>query len=194
MSWFVVRTNIKAEGKAERNLRTAGFGTYLPAMKIERQHKRTKAWIEKTLWLMPRYLFVEVPAAGANWMKLRQCQGVESILGASNGAGEVAPFPVPDAMVARLIELQADMAFDDTRAAKVRRKEIGRNRRETTSMRFPVGSRVRAKDGPFAAFRGMVTNVNAKGEVEAMIEIFGRLTPATFQTDNLELADREKAA
>lgn len=36
MAWYVIRTNIKSEDKAERNLRDAGFATYAPWQKFER--------------------------------------------------------------------------------------------------------------------------------------------------------------
>lgn len=164
-------------------------------MLIERQHRRTKQWVTHELLLMPRYIFVEMPAGAHDWFSLRRCDGVHSILGASDASGEAAPFPIPSKNVERLMAMQADMQFDDTRAARIRRREIGKNRRDTITMKFPVGSKVRAKDGPFASFGGMVTNITAKGEVEAMIEIFGRLTPATFPSEDLEpIASSREAA
>lgn len=193
MSWYVVRCNIKCEDKAERNLRSAGFRVYVPRMKIERQQRRTKKWIITELPLFPRYLFLEQKPK-PDWFTARRCEGVEGVLGALSISGEVEPFPVPSRHVERLMAMQADLAFDDTRTAKIRRREIGRNKRETTRMRFPVGSRVRAKDGPFAMLGGIVTNVKARGTVEVMIELFGTLSPAEFPHEWLEVEDEEQAA
>lgn len=184
MAWYVVRTNIKSEEKAAANLRRAGYNVYLPMMKIERQHKRTKKWLTKHLCLFPRYLFLEQPEQ-ANWFKARMCQGVESVLGICG-----TPVAVPGARVERMIRDQAELLFDDTREAEVRRQEIGRNKRETTKMRFPVGTKVRAKDGPFAEFRGLVTSVTGKGALEVMLNVFGRLTPVAFPVEQMERVNR----
>lgn len=186
MAWFVVRTNIKCEEKAEQSLRRAGYDVYLPRMKIERQHKRTKKWLVKTLCLFPRYLFVAQPDREANWLKARLCDGVESVLGVCG-----TPVAVASAKVERLQRMQADLQFDDTRAAKLHRQEIGKTERETTRMRFPPGTRVRAKDGPFAGFRGYVTNVDAKGAVEVIVTLFGRLTPVPFPVEAVERINSE---
>jgi transcriptional antiterminator NusG len=194
--WFVCRTNPKCEQKAKTSLRRAGYGVYLPEMHIERQHRRTKQWATKTLWLMPRYIFVEMPLGSLNsdWFTLRRCDGVSSVLGIKDANGDDVPFPIPSSKVERLMAMQAEMEFDDTRAAKIRRREIGRNERDTTTMRFPIGSRIRAKEGTFAAFRGLVTNITARGEVEAMIELFGRLTNITFPSDQIEALDEQAEA
>lgn len=191
--WYIIQTNPRCEDRACASLRRAGFGTYLPTMRIERQHRRTKQWIQRTLPLMPRYVFVDM-GAEPDWFTLRRCDGVKSILGVVDATGETVPFPVPSRAVERMMAMQADMEFDDTRAAKVRRREIGRNRRETITMRFPVGSKVRAKDGPFATFHGHVTNVTAKGEVEIMITFLGQLSPVTFPADWLEPIAKSRVA
>lgn len=186
--WYAIRTNIKCEHKARQNLRRAGYGVYLPEMRIERQHKRTKKWLTKTLCLMPRYLFVQMPDGPEDWYNLRKCEGVECVMGIE---GQPIPIRPEDGEhpVERLMEMQSNLDFDDTRDAKIKRREIGRNKRETTKMKFPVGSRVRAKDGPFATFRGYVTNVKAKGEVAVLLNVFGRMTPCDFPSDWVEAAE-----
>lgn len=196
-NWYAIQTNPKCEFRAERSIRSAGFGVYLPRKRIERRHKRTKKWLLTTLCLIPRYLFVQMPKVDPDWFALRKCDGVHSVMGfqgnplpikrtflhADKNTGELI---YSDHPVERLIEMQDRLEFDDTREAKIRRREIGRNERETITMRFPVGTRVRAKNGPFKAFGGMVTNINARGEVEAMIELFGRMTPVEFPAADLE--------
>lgn len=203
-NWYICRINPRSEDKARTALRRIGIGSYTPKMKIERQHRRTKQWSTTEHLILPGYMFIEFPfdeeyASGprfSDWRALRACDGIKDVLGISTGSADGnVPYAIPGATIERLMRKQANLEFDDTRAAKLRRREIGKNARETTTMRYPVGTRIRAKDGPFATFGGMVTNVTAKGEIEALIDLFGRLVPATFPVAHIEgIADEREAA
>lgn len=184
MAIYVIRTNIKSEEKAERNLRRAGFSTYSPKARIERFNKRRKVWIETELRLMPRYLFVEVDGV-VPWYTLRACEGVESVLGAE---GQPCRLHDEETKALRAVqEAEADLQFDTTRAAKIRRGEIGKTRRETVRMRFPAGSSIKITDGPFSNFIAQVTNVTAKGKLQALVMVFGHLTPVEIPAKWAEL-------
>lgn len=193
-SWYCLAVLPRQELAAKRSLHRIGIGTYVPQMRIERQHRRTKAWHERSLMLMPGYVFVEMPTLPPSWPAIRGCTGVRGYLGAPNGDGEIEPFPVPSKAIERLMAAQLNLEFDDTRAAKIRRQELGRNARETTTLRFPPGTRIRAIDGPFATFRGQVTNVNARGHVEAMLQLMGRLVPVDFPPDLIVPVDKSRKA
>lgn len=186
MAWFVIRTNIKSEGKAERNLAAAGFRTYAPWQKFERLNRRKRVWIQHEMRLAPRYLFLEadMPIEDIPWYVVRVCEGVESVLGI-NGT----PHRLSAAEVASLDDIrnaEADYAFDETRAGKLHRREIGKTKKETTRMKFPVGSKVRISDGPFTSFNGEVTNVNGRGHLSVLASIFGRLTPVELESGQVE--------
>ncbi len=191
MAWYAIRTNIKCEEKAERNLRRAGFTIYSPMARIERFSKRRKVWVETELRLMPRYLFVQALGA-VPWYVLRGCEGVESVLGA-----EGKPCRLHDReerALRSVMEAEADLQFDTTRAAKVRRGEIGKTKRDTVRMKFPTGASIKVTDGPFANFMAQVTNVTAKGKLEALIMVFGHLTPVTIKAEWAELDEYGEAA
>lgn len=186
MAWFVIRTNIKSEGKAERNLAAAGFRTYAPWQKFERLNRRKRVWIQHEMRLAPRYLFLEadMPVEDIPWYVVRACEGVESVLGI-NGT----PHRLSAAEVASLDDIrnaEADYAFDETRAGKLHRREIGKTKKETTRMKFPVGSKVRISDGPFTSFNGEVTNVNGRGHIMVLASIFGRMTPVELDVEQVE--------
>jgi len=184
MAWYVVRTNIKSEDKAERNLRRAGFSTYAPMARIERFNKRRKVWVETQLQLMPRYLFVDIEGA-VPWYVLRACEGVESVLGVE---GRPCRLDAKDEKALRAVqEAEADLQFDSTRAAKIRRGEIGKTKRDTVRMRFPAGASIRITDGPFSQFLAQVTNVTAKGKLQALVMIFGHLSPVEIPAKWAEL-------
>lgn len=191
MAWYVIRTNVKCEEKAERNLRRAGFTVYSPRARMERFNKRRKVWIETELRLMPRYLFVETEGA-VPWFLLRACEGVESVLGS-----EGRPCRLHAQEEEKLIEImvaEADLQFDTTRAAKIRRGEIGKNRRDTVRMKFPAGSSIKITDGPFAQFIAQVTNITAKGKLQALISVFGRMTEVEIPAKWAELDEFGEAA
>ncbi len=95
---------------------------------------------------------------------------------------------MPESDVRRFMSAEEAMEFDDTREAKIRRKEIGRTNRETAVLRYPIGARLRAVTGPFGGFAGHVICITGRGTIEAMIEIFGGLTPVEFPISMVEPA------
>lgn len=189
--WFVVRSQIKSEDKAEQSLRRAGFTVYSPLARIERFNRRKKVHVQIVLRLMPRYLFIQIDG-DVPWFTIRACDGVESILGS---AGRPCRLHGDDARkLQAVIEAEADLQFDSTREAMVRRGEIGKNRRETTRMKYPPGSSIRITDGPFSQFIAQVTNVTGKGKLEALVTVFGRLSPIEIPEAWAELDETAAAA
>lgn len=189
MTWYVIRTNIKAEDKAERNLRSAGFSTYAPWQRFERYNRRKNVHIIRELRLTPRYLFLDVGDIRRDstpWGVIRGCEGVESVLGVN---GLPMPLsPREERALAAIRDAEEQHVFDETREGKLYRREIGKNKRETTRMKFPVGSKVRINEGPFATFAGEVTNVTGRGYIEVITMMFGRLTPVEVEPSQVEQA------
>lgn len=187
MAWYVVRTNIKSEDKAERNLAAAGFSTYAPWQRFEKWNRRKNVQIVRELRLTPRYLFLDVGAIHRDrtpWGIIRGCEGVESLLGV-NGL-PVPLSPLEERALAAIREAESQHAFDETREGKLFRGEIKKTRKETTRMRYPVGAGVTINAGPFARFSGEVTNVTGRGYIEVMTMIFGRLTPVEVRPEHVE--------
>jgi transcription antitermination factor NusG len=189
MAWYVLRTNIKSEEKAERNLAAAGFRTYAPWQKFERFNSRKKVWLHWELRVTPRYLFLDtgdIPLSSVPWGFIRACQGVEKVLDYRPlGKGDTAALEA-------IMAAEANYEFDETRAGKLHRREIGKTKKETTRLRFPIGSKITIKEGPFASFSGEVTNVNGRGHVQALVGILGRLVSTELETKDLAL-DSEAA-
>lgn len=189
MGIYVVRTNIKSEAKAERNLLNAGFSTYAPWQKFERLNRRKRVWVQHEMRLAPRYLFLDtgpLSREATPWGVIRACEGVEHILGYQG-----LPLPLSDEDEKALEAIKAaerDFAFDETRAGKLHRREIGKTKKETTRMKFPVGSRVRISDGPFTSFNGEVTNVNGRGHLTVLASLFGRAVAVELEAGQVEAA------
>lgn len=188
--WYVARTNIRSELKADDNLRKAGFETYLPMVRFERVNKRTRIVRTFERPLMLRYLFVAFPRHAKHFGFARACEGVERILGDVDDH----PIQVPFALVKGIFLAEINLEFDDTRAARIHRKEEARTKKATVAMRFFSGSEWRVTEGPFASFQATVENVTSAGLVRVLVNIFGRMTPVEIEPSHLDPVRKRRAA
>lgn len=179
--WFVLQTTLHGEKDAQEALKERGFDTYLPIMRKETYRRQSRKTVVIELLLLNRYLFAELPDDPEKWRDVRKIEEVKGVLGC-NGK----PQPIKEEVIRRFVTAQANLEFDDTREAKIKRKEIGRNRKQTTAMRYPVGSRLRALSGPFGGFAGHVVSVTGRGTVKAMLSIFGGMTLVEFAAEAVE--------
>jgi transcriptional antiterminator NusG len=182
-SWYVVRANIKCEAKAANNIRLAGFDVYYPRQRYEVKHRRTNVYTTRERPLMIPYLFVGFHKKQKHFGFVRACEGVERLLEVQ---GE--PIPVPAQEVQAIFLAEIDMAFDDTRSARIHRKEEAKTRQQTLEMKFQAGRHVQIKEGPFADLHAIVDEVTKTGNVKAMVKLFGRLTSVEFEADKLLVA------
>ena len=183
--WYVVRTTVRSEEKAFENIRKAGYDVYFPRRRVEVQHRRTKTYVVKEQPLMPRYLFVGQPNINPDFYRLRNCDGVEGILGVDGRPIRVSLKSVEDIYIAEI-----DMDFDDTRAARIHRKEELASVKENTARRFQVGKGIFVTDAgsPFVSLVGTVDEVTKAGRIIALVNLFGRMTPVEFQPMQLSPA------
>lgn len=196
-AWYVVRLapgatrNAKnrpwreakdGETAFELEMEEEGIGAYLPKLRREIIHHRTKKKIVKSFALFTGYGFVSV-ANDSRWPDLRACETIGGVLGV-NGR----PWAVSGDLVNRLRAAETGMEFDDTRAARILRKQEGRTKRETTAMQFPEGSSVDIVSGTFAGYHGMVRGVTGKGLVVVMLQMFGGLVPVERAAEELAAA------
>lgn len=188
--WFVVRTIAKGEEKAFENILKVGFDAYFPRRRVEVQHRRTRTYVVKEQPLMPRYLFVGLPKVNLDFYLLRNCEGVECILGVDG-----RPLRVSGTEIETIYLAEVNMNFDDTRAARIHRKEEAVSARKNTICQFPAGQVVFVTDpaNPFLQHGGIVQEVTATGKVKALLELFGRMTPVEFCADQLTVASQSAA-
>jgi transcriptional antiterminator NusG len=180
--WYVVRTNVKCEEKASANIREAGYEVYFPRRRVEVKNRRTHTYATRESPLMPRYLFVGLPQTDRNFFKVRGCYGVECILGVDGRPARISADHVEAIYLAEI-----DMQFDDTRAARLHRKEEARSKKAKTESEFSPGRSifVTEKGNPFVTFGGVVDEVTNAGRVITLIDIFGRMTPVEFEPRQL---------
>ncbi|MET3648051.1 transcription termination/antitermination protein NusG [Phyllobacterium ifriqiyense] len=180
--WYVVRTTVKGEEKAFENIRKVGYDTYLPRQRIEVKNHKTHSYSVRESSLMPRYLFVGFAKKDMNFYRVTGCDGVEAILGIDG-----CPIPVMAKDVEGIYLAELDMQFDDTREARIHRKEELESAKDNTKREFPAGRTVFVTDksNPFATFGGVVEEVTKTGKVIALIELFGRMTAVQFDGKQL---------
>ncbi|MCO4316324.1 hypothetical protein M8997_003940 [Phyllobacterium sp. 21LDTY02-6] len=183
--WYVVRTTVKGEVKAFESIRKAGYDVYFPRRRVEVQHRRTKTYVVKEQPLMPRYLFVGQPRVNPDFYRLRNCDCVEGVLGVDG-----RPIRVSEKSVEEIYIAEIEMDFDDTRAARIHRKEELASAKENAARQFPSGQSVFVVDpaNPFSKHAGVVQEVTRAGKVRALIQLFGRMTPVEFEAKQLSSA------
>lgn len=168
------------ETAVEYALREAGFTPYLPRMRMETVHHRSHKLIVRAFPLFTGYMFVGTDPMRPRFRDMIDAKGVLRLLG-SDGR----PLSMSEDVIETFMRAEDDMVFDDTREARIRRKQEGRTQVDTIRMQFPVGSKATVTYGPFAGFSGQVVDVLGKGLVRAMVEIFGRATPIEFPVNFL---------
>lgn len=161
LAWYAVRTNPQCEGRALRSLDAAGFAPFLPTIRKETRHPRTKAWRTAEYPLLTRYLFVGMEKGAEHFGEVRGCDGVERLLGV-NGL----PLRVPGREVESLFDAQAKGLFDQMRSSSVKRP-------------YRVADPVMITEGPFQGFHGNVNSYHGRRMIEVLIQIFGRMTPVS---------------
>lgn len=157
----------------------AGFTSYVPRMKHRFRNPRSRKIVERKRILFTGYVFVAEPRGGMDWLRLRACDGIGKPLQMDGWV-----LTCPNGYVEKMQDAQAAGRFD--RDDIVTDAESGRAKRHLARHRFAVGTPVRAKDGPFAGFSGLVEDVVGQGLIKVAIEIFGRATPVEFADNQLE--------
>jgi transcription antitermination factor NusG len=170
--WTVVMTFPARERKTVDDFADHGIGGYCPCEQItEAINGRI---VNRVRPLFPTYIFVEFTVNLIN-----VCGRIASVISLLM-SGE-RPFthcrvdddkPVPiESVVEELRRREADDGFIKLHEKKRRR--------------FRKGNSARIKEGPFQGFSGVVTEIRSRDRYDVLIEIFGRMTPATFEDAQL---------
>jgi transcription antitermination factor NusG len=163
LSWYVVRTAVRAEGRVKTGLRGAALGVFLPAFTEEHERRGKTRLVRRSLF--PRYLFVGLDRN--QFEAVRAVDGVESVL-------SIAGCPVP--VRADALQLVADTLAEHS---------AGDGRPEWT---LRVGDTALVLTGPFAQFTATIAGEPKDGRVATEIAIFGRKTPVELAMTDVEAA------
>jgi transcriptional antiterminator NusG len=159
--WYVVHTysgreNRVAETLKQRaqtlNLTDKIIKVLIPTKeKIQIKKGQRKTVTEK---IFPGYMLVNMLMSDDAWLAVRTTQGVTGFVGTSS---KPSPIPTHEVEAIRSYTQQATPQY---------------------KAEFTEGQAVKITDGPFTEFLGTVQSIDEdKGQVEVLINIFGRETP-----------------
>ncbi|MBP7700783.1 transcription termination/antitermination factor NusG [Candidatus Woesebacteria bacterium] len=162
--WYVVHTYSGHENKVAETLKqraeTLDLTSKIIAVLIPTQEKiQIKRGQKKTVSekIFPGYMLVQMELTDNSWLAVRTTQGVTGFVGIGN-----KPTPLPRH------EVDAIKKYMSQGVAQYKADYV-------------EGEAVRITDGPFNEFLGTVNEIDEeKGQVEVLVNIFGRETPVTL--------------
>lgn len=162
--WYVVHTYSGHENKVAEALKqraeTLDLTDKIIAVLIPTQEKiQIKKGQRKTVTekIFPGYMLVQMELTDNSWLAVRTTQGVTGFVGIGN-----KPTPLPKN------EVEAIKKYMSQAAPQYKAD-------------YTEGEAVRIVDGPFNDFLGTVNAIDeGKGQVEVLVNIFGRETPVTL--------------
>lgn len=149
-SWFVVRTQSRAEQKAEQHLTNQGFAAYLPRYRRRVRHARRNEIVLRPLF--PGYLFVHLDPVHCRWRSINGTVGVREIL--TNGD---APLAVCDRIIDEIRARE-----DDSGVVKL------------VAPSFARGQVVRMLEGPLVDVSGLFEEMRDENRVVLLVSLLGR--------------------
>lgn len=162
--WYVVHTYSGHENKVAEALKQRAetldltnkiISVLIPTQeKIQIKRGQRKNVVEK---IFPGYMLVQMELTDNSWLAVRTTQGVTGFVGVGN-----KPTPLPKHEVEAIKKYM-------TQAAPQYKAD------------YTEGEAIRIVDGPFNDFLGTVNTIDEeKGQVEVLVNIFGRETPVTL--------------
>ncbi len=146
--WYAVHTRPHHETRAAANLKSQGFGVFLPLHRKTVRHARQFRTVAAPLF--PRYLFVRLAVGHDRWRCVNSTHGVSHLI----MEGEV-PKPVPPGVIDEM-QAMADaaglLALDP---------------------RLRPGQQVRIVTGPFTGLVGSLLALDDNQRVNVLLNILG---------------------
>lgn len=162
--WYVVRTNIRCEFRAQLGIAAAGFRVFLPTITKWRRHARLQQICRVPLF--PGYLFVEADFNLQPIDGIFRADGVESIIN-NNGV----PSSIYGDFVYPLLERQLKGDFDITAAEPL-----------------PQWAKLKIMEGKYEDCEAVLARMPSKNRVELLISIMGRKVRETLALANVRPA------
>jgi transcription antitermination factor NusG len=156
LAWYVATFRPRKALDAMHAILGAGFDVYLPRARIERWSKRGHCYTLVERPAMTPYLFVGFAPKEKHFGIVHGMDEIGGFLGVD---GE--PCPVPAEVVAKILEMEVDMKFDDT--PQSRAKKAGELDDE-----FPAGmavSFIADLESVLADMQGEVLGTNGRDKV-----------------------------
>jgi transcription termination/antitermination protein NusG len=169
--WYVVHTYSGYEDAVKKaleqrtesmNMQEYIFEVVVPKEKVVTTKNGKQVIVEKNLF--PGYVLVNMIVTDASWFVVRNTPNVTGFVGSGN-----TPVPV----------LPEEFGV-------IQRRMGAAN--PTAEIKLSVGDPVQIKEGPFANYEGVISEVNpAKAKVTVMVSIFDRETPVELDFNQVML-------
>jgi transcription antitermination factor NusG len=171
--WYVVECFEGKDREVYGRLAALGFEVWRPVFKA----RLSSRWAGRPLEarkrtaryqaLFGRYLFIRVEMSDSVYGAIKEQPGVDAWL---CFAGSNEPATIPDELITHYRQMKLD--------------------RPNVTITFTKGDVVRALQGPFATFQGVVSRVDSRGVLCVEMSIFGRPTPIIFPVGHVELVEQ----
>lgn len=148
--WYAVRTQPRAEDRAQHNLKNQGFEVFTPRVAHSVRHARRQEW--RLSPLFPGYTFIRLDATRQRWRPVDSTFGVSNIV----KVGET-PAPLPVGLIEQM-------------------KTIADENGELTGLAetIAIGDRVRVLGGPFDNWIGEVLALPERDRILLLIQMATR--------------------
>ena len=142
----------------------------IPAERVTEVKRGKKVSSERKLY--PGYIYIEMDLDQNLIDVVRDVDGITGFL----GADPRNPDSLTKDEAERIVRIATAATPDE-------------QRKELIQIPFKIDDRVKVKEGTFAGMEGVIAEINAtKGEVRAMITVFGRQTPVWLEVWQVESA------
>lgn len=163
--WFILLTEPQRETTALAGLIARKVRAYGPVERKRMVRKGRKIEVERPLF--PGYIFARMVEGVDDFGLPKRVAGVRDYLRFSG---------VPCAIPTPLIEAIEQKEME----------ELDRFARRQDAASFKVGESVRVAEGPFMSFAAEVYKLDAKGRIDALVNLFGRKVKVKFEAEQLE--------
>src|ERR1700748_3313837 len=170
--WYIVHAYSNFEKKVaesireqakQRGLEELFEQVLVPTEKVTEVRRGRKIDAERKF--SPVYVLVKMKLTDEAFHLIKNPPKVTGFLGAEN-----KPMPISESEEMRILH-QVQEAGD----------------RPTASVSFEIGENVRVADGPFAAFSGVIEEIDeGRSRVKVAVSIFGRATPVELEFGQVE--------
>lgn len=175
LGWFIVEAYEKEIESAYLRLARAEYEVWAPIDRVRRPDRREKAKAQigafknrrrrdARSFRFGRYFFVKCRLTPSVW---------HAITNTTSVLGIVSKIPVPEEQI----------QFQRENLPSFRKTEVV----------FSKKDHVVIKDGPFATFPGIVTDVDNRGILRVDVSIFGRSTPIVIEVGHVSMVVQAKS-
>ncbi|MGJ0505622.1 MAG: transcription termination/antitermination protein NusG [Methylocystis sp.] len=175
MAWHVIECFEGKDREVYGRLAALGFEVWRPVLKVRPSTRWSGKPLEakrqkpRYVAIFGRYLFIHIEMTDSVYGAIKEQPGVEAWL---CFAGSNEPATVPDALIEHYRQFKPE--------------------RVDTATVYKNGDIVRALQGPFATFHGVVDRIDSRGVLCVEMSIFGRPTPIIFPVGHVELVEQSR--